>query len=459
MNFLVCRKYNEWKNNMNIKNITYMSIYNLAHKKKQNIFIISMLVILEMIMFCVLLFQNILLENIYSISTENISQCFVSCSGEMLSEKEISVQEFLDDMKLQDKVEDICVYDYDYFGELYDVNFKNILFEIDGGKYIRNAKYKMDDDNTIYLQVVKYDYLYPLFSWTECEENREKNNKGIYLYGGDFTDVNQVVLAENLLRKYDIPQEKWETLIGKRLNVLYQEINSEEEKNMSCNEKLYEQLEIRGIIRKEALLINAKEMMDSYMYVSSESKDMQADSVNIRFYAKKYSDLKEIKDYIEKVSGIVTILPEMASVYEYVQQIYDEAVEYGNVIFKMAMVIVISFFILVLQFEFRHRKRYYTMLRALGGTNITIQILVLLENFFPTIIALLVSVMGNELLKKVMEEGIRQSHILQLSDGNMNFVKCTLASEGLLLGVVVFVVLGISMVFCRKYVYMGFKGE
>lgn len=125
----------------------------------------------------------------------------------------------------------------------------------------------------------------------------------------------------------------------------------------------------------------------------------------------------------------------------------------------MAMVIVISFFILVLQFEFRHRKRYYTMLRALGGTNITIQILVLLENFFPTIIALLVSVMGNELLKKVMEEGIRQSHILQLSDGNMNFVKCTLASEGLLLGVVVFVVLGISMVFCRKYVYMGFKGE
>ena len=62
-------------------------------------------------------------------------------------------------------------------------------------------------------------------------------------------------------------------------------------------------------------------------------------------------------------------------------------------------------------------------------------------------------------LKKVMEEGIRQSHILQLSDGNMNFVKCTLASEGLLLGVVVFVVLGISMVFCRKYVYMGFKGE
>ncbi len=99
------------------------------------------------------------------------------------------------------------------------------------------------------------------------------------------------------------------------------------------------------------------------------------------------------------------------------------------------------------------------MLRALGGTNITIQILVLLENFFPTIIALLVSVMGNELLKKVMEEGIRQSHILQLSDGNMNFVKCTLASEGLLLGVVVFVVLGISMVFCRKYVYMGFKGE
>ena len=155
MNFLVCRKYNEWKNNMNIKNITYMSIYNLAHKKKQNIFIISMLVILEMIMFCVLLFQNILLENIYSISTENISQCFVSCSGEMLSEKEISVQEFLDDMKLQDKVEDICVYDYDYFGELYDVNFKNILFEIDGGKYIRNAKYKMDDDNTIYLQVVK----------------------------------------------------------------------------------------------------------------------------------------------------------------------------------------------------------------------------------------------------------------------------------------------------------------
>ncbi len=333
MNFLVCRKYNEWKNNMNIKNITYMSIYNLAHKKKQNIFIISMLVILEMIMFCVLLFQNILLENIYSISTENISQCFVSCSGEMLSEKEISVQEFLDDMKLQDKVEDICVYDYDYFGELYDVNFKNILFEIDGGKYIRNAKYKMDDDNTIYLQVVKYDYLYPLFSWTECEENREKNNKGIYLYGGDFTDVNQVVLAENLLRKYDIPQEKWETLIGKRLNVLYQEINSEEEKNMSCNEKLYEQLEIRGIIRKEALLINAKEMMDSYMYVSSESKDMQADSVNIRFYAKKYSDLKEIKDYIEKVSGIVTILPEMASVYEYVQQIYDEAVEYGNVIY------------------------------------------------------------------------------------------------------------------------------
>ena len=60
---------------------------------------------------------------------------------------------------------------------------------------------------------------------------------------------------------------------------------------------------------------------------------MQADSVNIRFYAKKYSDLKEIKDYIEKVSGIVTILPEMASVYEYVQQIYDEAVEYGNVIY------------------------------------------------------------------------------------------------------------------------------
>lgn len=447
------------KNNMNIKNIIYMSAYNLAHKKKQNIFIISMLVILEMIMFCVLLFQNIVLENIHSISTENISQCFVSCSGDMLTEKKISLQEFLDDIKLQDNVEDICVYDYDYFGELYDVNFKNILFEISGIRYRRNAKYKMDDDNTIYLQVVKYDYQYPLFSWAECEEYRKKNNKEVYLYGGDFTETNQVILAENLLRKFDIPQNQWKELIGKKLNVIYQEINTSKETHISNSEKIYEQLEIRGIIRMEALLINAKEMMDSYMYVSADSKDMQADSVNIRFYAKKYSDLKKIKDYIERVSGVVPILPEMANIYEYVQQIYDETVEYGNVIFKMTVVIEISFFILMLQFEFRHRKRYYSMLRALGGTNLSIQSLVLLENLFPAIIALLIAAMGNEILKKVMEEGIRQSHMLQLFEGNMNFVKCTAVSEGLLLGVVVFVVLGMSIAFCRKYVYVELKRE
>lgn len=245
-----------------------------------------------------------------------------------------------------------------------EVSFDAAIMELDNHTYIGKNDYSYDFnvDKSIFTtgkeKMVKYEigvmnYENNLqFSKNELEEYRNKfGNKDVFICGGEFTGVNQIIITDYMLKRFGY-EGALSDCVGKKISLFVDTDNG--------NICLADNYTISGVVDSDFYRINSRHYIPQIVISNADEKYCKNDGMKV--FANSFSDVVNISNDEE-----LTLMPSIESFgYSQVETLY---IFFKKIVVVIGSVLIVSmcvFVYAVIYFYYKKRIRYISMQRAMG---------------------------------------------------------------------------------------------
>lgn len=247
------------------------------------------------------------------------------------------------------------------------VMYDNLQMNAAGCSYHANSRNSTDKLGTNSVALIySYSPDSDFFSQYEVREFRAKNEDAPMLVFGEFpTDEGQIIIPEEVLRLYGIPQDKWEGLIGSSMSfsLAFEELVEEYaiSHNYDPNPIVFEG-EISGILSSDTYSIYSRNSVKIYQMMNL-SPDQ---SLVVKVFLKDYSCYDEVSGFLFSEYGIEGNVGSFFEVCNYL----DKQIGFADSVFSIVIVAfglaVFMCFVLLYTYYFEENSRYLGTLKAIG---------------------------------------------------------------------------------------------
>lgn len=393
---------------MKIKDLIQLGILNIVTNLKITIsIIIGFIVIIEVV----------LVSSAYGISMNdyisdmvhnNASMAFCSSWGKAFNNEQI--EKFKNDPNIEG-IRVIQGYDMVRFCEDNNkviveqliqgrgIPFGAAMLKMDGVSYSG----KNDSSNSIYRIGVMQAEDNLQFSNSELKEYRYKLKKDSpFLAGGEFTKKNQIILTDNILKKFNLNQPPSE-YIGKKVN-----LGIAVESGEFYIEGDYE---ICGVLDLNFSSINARIITPQILLSSANDEYYNAESIAVQIFGKGFRETAHFyNNYYEDIDNL-----QISSATTNYAEVETQYILFKKIVLVMCFIIGVSVMVFVyvlIYFYYNKKMRYICIQKAMGMNDGKLFMLIFGELGIMQIAAL---VMAVPLYCFVMKE---LNHLLKMAVSN-----------------------------------------